>query len=259
MNAKQHKIMGIVALIYALLWGFFLLAHFDFFIIKDGNRITFYERWPGLYQFTFQSSFMMVLWLLLFGIARFVGQKSNLGRFASNNTLLASLTLYSTLLFAYCLFMILNGGFPSYNSISQFLYLGYMPLTYFGSMILMWHLFLLNEKKAPRFRSVFIMMIFPIAYFTLNMVVGHTVTWSYSVAVTNLDTLCPDCMQDLYGNGYPMFAYPFLNPATYPNMTMFVLAMTGIAFVLIAFSSFMIWVKQKQLKTVTANSENKSV
>jgi len=131
---------------------------------------------------------------------------------------------------------------------------GFEILTYLGSPILIWSLFLLNrENTRPRHWHIAPIMIYPFLYFVLNMVVGHTV---FQQVHQGSSALCPVCL--LYHVPYPtytgVFAYNAMNPAWWSSVTLFILVTIGTAIAIGATSFGLIWLKQKQIDNEPNNS-----
>jgi len=247
---RRNKIIGIVALAYTITWLLILLFNLNFFTNGFINRL------PWLYRVTSHMSYILIFWLIVFGITRFVGRQSWLGRFVDNNVVMGSLTLYSTMLFVYGVVSTGAGYSPMFSSEFRFWAIASNILTYFGAFILMWTLFLLNERKAPQLWSIFVMLIYPVVYFIVNMIVGHTVKWAHKLGVLpeKPSAFCPDCLPPAT-DGYPAFAYPFLNPAIYSHIGFFILAMIGALCFLVLVAFTLIKIKQKQINDLHKRSK----
>jgi len=119
LNPRCYRRKTLIALI-ALVYASFLIAALSFHLsiyIRGHYGTVVYQVWVFFYYFTFQTNITIAIWLFLYAITTLTGSKSRFARFIKHPLLLASFTLYVSILFIYAstfvLTNIIDDGFNS--------------------------------------------------------------------------------------------------------------------------------------------------
>jgi|GEM_PF-2439974 len=208
MNKSREKILGGLLIVFAFLIvaavalrGAYLFNH----SARD------YPWWFIFYRFTYLTSYALCIFFFLLGICLIFSSSKKIERlkkFLTNSKLLIALTIYATILLIYFAIAAPFGAiywgtgefFIQRNTMRFFAYI-FAP-------ILMWTVFLTakrQDKKSNKLLpSIMATLTFPIAYFALNMIIGHTL---------------------VFNERTPAFAYAALNPAFWQSSFVFALLM----------------------------------
>jgi len=224
MDKSKSYFFGIIALAAGLLLAFVLIDQ-----IVDVAKVQ-PEIWAVFYFFTIHANIFALVWLVIFGVTRFIKKRTFLHKFADSQAVLTALALYMFITFfvmATLLTPIWDGRWVDGLTRHALWFHLIFPLV----IMLFW--FFLNHSKPPRFRSALYMLIYPIAYLGFNMILANTITpreWEYEIAGNTIQ------------GG---FAYPFINPSSYPHVALFILAMIGLAAAVWGLGVLFILIKRK--------------
>jgi len=221
MNAKKRDMtLGFFALVYGLI---LLLVMINGLAasIKQGH-----DGWTYCYMFTYQSNFLILIWLIGWGVTRFIDKESGFKRFVDNRTVITALTVYISITFFIVAF-VLNSVFSA----------GYLITTdnaffvHFATPIVMWiYFFLVSGRGETKYRNAWYILIYPFIYVMINLIIGGTVKWAGGDSV-----------------GQPAYAYGFIAPNSYPNVFVYILVLLmliaifgGFGVLLILFKKFLV-------------------
>lgn len=182
MTKRRELTLGFTSLLYAVSLLFILVSNF-------AGRTS--ERWRFFYAFTQQSNILVLIWLILFGISRFI--KIDKMNFLTHKLTLISLTVYISITYLIVAFVLNPIYTGSWNPLKNASELWLHHLTPF--VMWLFFFFVKGHGEVKPLRALYA-LVYPFAYVVLNLVLGFTVK---------------------YENGNPAFAYGFLNPASYGN------------------------------------------
>ena len=222
----RTKVFGVGAIVYSTLLTMALSLRFahhfgDFaYEIAAGNMdyINYYQDgWSFLYYFTWQSNMFIVIWLFIYGWVRLWNGQSLFARFVTHGILFNALALATTLLFMYGVVFIVPYFITDGFHIRRHLH---TPFVYFLTPIVIWMIFLFDRRRNyPRMTDSIYVMAYPIMYIGVSMIIGHLVDWS------DIYMFDPELNQIITIPGGRAFPYPQFDPANYPNIAVFIVAL----------------------------------
>ena len=233
---KMPKARAVVLLVYSGIVLTFLILYNVHLYSESVD-----DAWSFFYMFTFQTNILVLVWLVTYGVTEFVGRDSKIARLARHPILITAFALYTTLLMTYIVLALSIGFHPVLRG---FVILRDLHLitSYFLTPFITWFLFFTetsgNYEIKKSFSVSLLLLIYPILYFTLNMMIGFNVNWSYA----------PVDEETKYVPGGPAFAYPFLDPGFYPGITVFIIVMLSVLVVLCPLSFLLVKIKQNQVR-----------
>ena len=194
-DRKREIALGYFALLYGAIL-FFLLLDNLFWYIRYSQAYRF------IYMFTNQANLLMMLWLFLFGITRFIKKDTRAKRFATHHITVAAVTLYMTIVFLVVVLVL----FAFYRSLFADHLVGYgvWLFTHLISIIIMHVFFFLVRTGAVRSAwlvSVYL-LIYPLLFLAMSFIIGFTTD---------------------------AFPYDFLDPHFYPHIAVYVVSLVGLA------------------------------
>jgi len=212
----RKKRPGFFALTYAVLLFLILIIRIVY-VYTVCDRIL--PDWFVFYRFTYLTNYIVLAWLVVFSICCLSKKELNIEKILTKRCVSVSLALYTFLLFIYFIAGVI-GGIIAFDGEGARLVFNILRrlFTYVFTPIVMWVcIFALKKneiKKENKIKNSLIALIFPLVYFILNMVVGHTV---------------------YYGGGIRAFAYEVFDPSLY-SWRLFVLgiALTAVLLFFVA-------------------------
>jgi len=201
MNKKR---LGAFALIYSVLLLAVLVIRIVY-VYTICDRIV--PNWFIFYRFTYLTNGFVLIWLVVFGVCCLSKRVFWIEGYIIKRWLIVSLMLYSALLFIYFIIGVSIGGIAFYGDGLRFAFNVLRRLfTYVFTPVIMCICFFVLRKgnrgretdreinAESKIRIALIALVFPVMYFAINMIIGHTV---------------------YYGEGIGAFAYEALDPALY--------------------------------------------